>query len=139
MTNHIAETEFQTYQFAREQLQKELIHWREKLWKIFSWAATILVAITGGAVALKTDPVYTSDISRWLWVLVIISVVFLTVYASLWIKQNLAIVRKLQMKLGFYDHKLGIKSLNYARPKFGYNQALILLAASAILASILKM
>jgi hypothetical protein len=39
--------------FAREALEKELVHYLDKLWKVFSWASTILVSIIGGVIALR--------------------------------------------------------------------------------------
>lgn len=38
---------------AREALDKELDYYLDKLWKVFSWASTILVSIIGGVIALR--------------------------------------------------------------------------------------
>ena len=41
---------------ARKALQRQIEYRRDKLRKIFSWSATLLVAMTGDIVALKSDP-----------------------------------------------------------------------------------
>jgi len=137
MKNIKEDLQFEQLKFAREQLEKEREHRREKLWKIFSWAGTILVAITGGTVALKTNHHQDFVFSWWLRGSIIASVAFLMTYASLWIKQNLAIEDEVQKALDKCDQKLGIESvLSQNKPKFGYTAALFMLASAAIVAII---
>ena len=139
MTNELDIQQFEKLKFAREQLEKERAHRREKLWKIFSWAGTLLVAITGGIVALKTNPPNGFEFSWWLRGTIIASVIFLMAYSSLWIKQNLAIEGEVQKALDECDIKLGIDSvLPKNKQKFGYIAALFMLAAAAIVAIVVN-
>ncbi len=138
MTNQEDKSEFEKLKFAREQLEQERAHRREKLWKIFSWAGTILVAITGGTVALKTDPPDKFNSSWLLWATVIAAVLILAAYSVLWIKQNLNILRKVDKAIDNCDYQLGIENvLPKKEPLFGYIWALIMLAAAAIVASLI--
>lgn len=43
--------------FARQSLSEVLQHRRDKLWKIFSWMSSILVAVVGvvGTISAKSD------------------------------------------------------------------------------------
>jgi len=138
MTNSIDSHQPDQLKYAREQVEKELYYRRDKQWKIFSWAGTILVAITGGTVALKTDPPTQFCFSWYLRAAIIASVVFLTTYAVLWVRQNLSIENDLQQAINAYDQKLSIESVSAKRkPKFGYTAALTLLAAAAIFAVVI--
>jgi len=140
MTNQKENQEVEHQKYTREQLEKERAHRREKLWKIFSWAGTLLVAITGGTVALKTDPPQEYKSWWWLWGTIIASVVILLAYASLWIKQNLSILDTVQKSIDDCDQKLGIESvLPKKNPKFGYIAALFMLAAAAIVACLINL
>ena len=123
--------------FARQQLDKERGHRRDKVWKIFSWSGTLLIAITGGTVALKTDPSNDFEFDWSLRGVLVASVVFLLAYAILWIRQNLAIENTVQEALCEYDRELDIKQvIPEAHPKFGYTAALLMLAVAAIIAII---
>lgn len=118
---------------ARKELDKERAHRREKVWKIFSWAATLLVAITGGVIALKTDASRCMNVT---WTLKGISsgaTLVLTGFAWKWIDQNLKILRKAEKAIAKYDRKLDIqKVVPDGNPPFGYQWALILLGLAAI-------
>ena len=119
--------------FAREQVEKERSHRRDKLWKIFSWTSTLLVAIIGGTVALRSKPQENFEFSWWLRLVLILSVISLVVYAVRWIKYNLMIEESAQEAINKYDGELNIKNVIPAKPQnVGYNAALILLAAAAI-------
>ena len=125
--------------FARQQLEKERAHRREKVWKIFSWAATLLVAITGGVIALKTDPPASFQFSWWLRGVLIASVLLLTGFSQLWIAQNLAIMRATQVAIEKCDKELVIeKVIPDEAPRFGYRPALVMLAIAAIMAIIIE-
>jgi hypothetical protein len=125
--------------FARQQLEKERAHRREKVWKIFSWAATLLVAITGGVIALKTDPPASFQFSWWLRGVLTASVLLLMGFARLWITQNLAIMRATQEAIDKCDEELLIeKVIPDKAPRFGYDPALVMLAIAAIVAIVIE-
>ena len=94
-----------------------------------------MIAIIGGTVALKTDPPAEFKFSWWLRGVLIASVVFLMAYASLWIRQNLAIGDTVQEAIDECDQDLGIMQvIPKAPPIFGYTAALLMLAIAAIIA-----
>jgi len=135
MTNPTPDQQFDQLLSARQELDKERAHRREKVWKIFSWAGTLLVAIIGGTVALKTDPENGFTFSWWLRGVLIASIVFLMAYAGLWIRQNLAIEDTTQQAIDECDQRLGIKHvIPSTKPRFGYIAALVMLAIAAIVA-----
>ena len=120
----------------REALLGELAHRREKQWKIFSWIASLFVAMIGGTLALKlgTPP---TDFRVPFKIAITIAAVGLQLYSWLWIRQNWELERKALQKL----HKLGIdfptndECENYLGERrtglvFGYLQALLLVFAA---------
>ena len=120
--------------FARQELDKERAHRREKVWKIFSWAATILVAITGGVIALKTDPTKGFVFPWWLRALLSGSILSLMGFACLWIEQNLNILRDTEEAIAIYDKQLDIKKVVPSeKPKLGYKYALVMITIAAII------
>jgi hypothetical protein len=135
MTDATSNQKLERLKFARQQLEKERAHRRDKVWKIFSWSGTLLVTIIGGTVALKTDSPDKFELSWWLRGVLIASVVFLMAYASVWIEQNLAIERTVRKAIDECDNDLGIKAvIPDTPPRFGYTQALLMLAIAAIIA-----
>lgn len=120
--------------FARQELDKERAHRREKVWKIFSWAATILVAITGGVIALKTEPTQNFVFPWWLRGVLSGSVLSLMGFACLWIEQNLNILRDTEEAIAIYDKQLDIKKVVPSeKPKLGYKYALVMITIAAII------
>jgi len=139
MADPTSDQQLERLKFARQQLEKERAHRRDKVWKIFSWSSTLLIAIIGGTVALKTDPPDGFTFSWWLRGVLIASVVFLMAYANLWIKQNLAIGDTVQEAIDECDQDLGIKQvIPKAPPRFGYTAALQMLAIAAIIAIVVE-
>jgi len=125
--------------FARQELDKERAHRREKVWKIFSWAATLLIAITGGVIALKTNPPQGFTFPWWLRGVFSGSALVLMGFAGLWIEQNLKILTRADEAIAECDGQLGIKKvIPEGRPILGYNYALRLLAMAAIIAIVIE-
>ena len=125
------------FRFARQELEKERAYRRDKVWKIFSWAASILVAITGGAIALKTNS-ENCILSCWHRRIMSGAVLFLTGFTCLWIIQNLKILRNAEKAIAEYDKILEIKNIIPKEPpRFGYSPALVILAIAAILAIVI--
>jgi hypothetical protein len=142
MTNYSPDDQITRLKFARQELEKERAHRREKLWRIFSWSGTLLIAITGGVVALKTDTSKGFALSWSLRGALIVCVVCLLVFSTKWILENIKIERKVQDAIDRCDADLGIeKVLPPGHPRFlpwGYALALILLAGAAIAAIVVN-
>ena len=124
---------------ARESLEKELAHYLEKLWKLFSWTSTILLSIIGGIFALRfrATPVHLSTSNK---VLFVAAVVVLSLFAVVQLYVVLSFERKTRNKLKECDQALGI-DVPYERsrpdkglmPKlFFYPPTLILLTGAAV-------
>ena len=123
------------FRFSRQELEKERAHRRDKVWKIFSWAATILVAVTGGIIALKTNSSGNLKISWFDRGVISGATLFLTGFASLWINQNLKILRSVDKAIAECDEVLEIKNvIPNESHRLGYTPALVLLAIAAIIA-----
>jgi hypothetical protein len=65
---------------------KELDYRRDKEWNIFSWCSSILVAITGGAIALQVGQPNKLVFSQRM--IVSFAVVVLVGYSVLWLSYN---------------------------------------------------
>lgn len=92
---------------ARETLEKELAHYLEKLWKIFSWTSTILISIIGGVIAFRfrEQPGSLSINNK---VSLMLAVIVLSIYAIVQLNQILSFETKARNKLQMCDEKLGI-------------------------------
>jgi hypothetical protein len=66
---------------------KELDYRRKKQWDIFSWCSTLLVAITGGVIALETAQ-QAYPLHRSQRAIISLAVAVLVAYAVLWIGHN---------------------------------------------------
>jgi hypothetical protein len=44
---------FELYKFARESSMAEVMHRRERQWKVFSWVSSLYLAIIGGVIAIS--------------------------------------------------------------------------------------
>lgn len=114
----------------------------DKLWRIFSWTSTVLIAIIGGTVALRTSE---SVLALPNQVVVASAAVVLAVYAIIWLRQNLRLEAQARDALAAHDFELGISSYNEAiggalpRPDrgvvIGYNLTVMLLALAAVAAA----
>ena len=119
-----------------DSLEKQLDHRLDKLWKIFSWTSSILIAICGGVIALTRKGLVELGVSDR--ILFSIVVIVLATYGILWIKENLNMEEKIRNQLDkiFTDN---IKYSDYTelRPdkaKFGYKIVIWLLGITAIMA-----
>jgi hypothetical protein len=113
---------------------KELDYRREKQWKIFSWASTLLTAIVGGVVALKTHSprpftypiLYRGALS--------LTVLALTLYACGWITHFLLLEIQARDALEEYTKDADIKFVKPNQvPFFNYLYAICLLSIAALL------
>jgi hypothetical protein len=122
---------------ARESLEKELAHYLDKLWKLFSWSSTILLSIIAGIYALRfrERPVSLSSNNKVSFVL---AVAVLGFFAIVQIKVVLGFETKTRNKLDECDKALGIP-YERLRPDMGdmskyffYLSILIALTAAAV-------
>lgn len=108
-------------------LIRELEYRRKKQWDIFSWCSTLLVAITGGIIALQKGP---SGISNGQKFSISLAVVLLAAYAIPWIGHNykleVAAIAEMGQQGNFLKHK---------NPIFGSRVAVGFLALAALFAA----
>jgi hypothetical protein len=103
---------------AREVLEKELAHYLDKLWKLFSWASTILISIIGGIFALgvRESPNSLSINHR---VSLLLAVIVLCIYTVAQLKHLLRFETNTRNKLQLCDEKLGIQQALLLSPDAG--------------------
>jgi hypothetical protein len=128
---------------ARAAVLGEITFRMEKLWRIFSWVSAILVALTGGIIALRTTQ---GDLGLWPRVILGASIFSLAAYAILWLDQNLKLERSARDALENHDKALRIQAYNdeiggaLPRPDekkiLGYKLTVFLLAAAAFGATV---
>jgi hypothetical protein len=128
---------------AHETLEKELAHYLDKLWKIFSWASTILVSIIGGVIALRfrDTPIPLSFNDK---VSLTVAVLVLSIHAIGQLSLLLSFESKVRNKLEVYNQELGLDQIatsqdTRTRPDthplskwFGYIATIFLLMLAAI-------
>ena len=130
---------------ARQAVLEEITFRMTKLWWIFSWTSTILIAITGGVIGLRTgdrslDLAYQGIIAA--------SAVVVGLYAVIWLRQNLRLEGLARDALAAHDEALGIHSYNtliggcLPRPDIGivvgYKVTVILLTIAAVGAALYR-
>jgi hypothetical protein len=128
---------------ARETLQKELTHYLDKLWKIFSWTSTILVSIIGGVVAIKFRG-QADSLSTGNKVGLVVAIAVLSVYAIAQLDRLLDFEIRTRDRLHECDEKLGIQQAlpipsdvrnrpdtHPASKWFGYKMTVVLLGIAA--------
>ena len=121
---------------ARESLEKELAHYLEKLWKLFSWTSTILLSIIGGIFALRFREtcLYLSPGNK---VSLVSAVLVLSFVAIVQLNVVLDFETETRNKLKECDQVLGIPYERMRPDKgvmsrlFFYSPTLILLTAAA--------
>src|SRR3712207_474436 len=67
--------DFERYKFARESAMAEIMHRRERQWKVFSWINSLYVVIIGGVIAISSNELTLA--TRHRWVLSVAVVIFL--------------------------------------------------------------
>jgi hypothetical protein len=110
---------------------KELDFRRDKQWQIFSWCSSILVAITGGAIALQMGPQPRQllPIQRGI---ISFAIVVLVGYAFLWLSHNWYMEKQARSCFG---DKVREQVWGPKRKVVGYRDALIMLGVAAMLAT----
>ena len=139
MSNREGSVNTDTTDFIREVILKELDYRREKQWRVFSWTSTLLTAVVGGVVALKTRAPQPFLLPYQYKLALSLSVVALTWYACSWIDHNWKrqgeVVATLEANCKAKDQNIS-EGTNVefikAEDKFiTYNKAIILLVIAA--------
>jgi hypothetical protein len=131
---------------ARQAVLEEITFRMDKLWRIFSWASTVLVAITGGVIAIQTEKV--SLINSHRYIIAVCSIV-IGIYALIWLQQNLRFESLARDALAAHNKALGIEAYNsmiggvLPRPDIGvvvgYKITVFLLTVAAVVASMIRL
>lgn len=131
---------------ARQSVMEEITFRMTKLWRIFSWTSTVLMAITGGAIALRTG---SRSLELAHQSLIAASALVIGLYAVIWLRQNLRLETMARDALAAHDEALGISIYNTSiggglpRPDIGiflgYNMTVVLLTLAAITASLIPL
>jgi hypothetical protein len=122
-------SDFDKQRFAYETLRKEIEFRRDKAWRIFSWASTILLGVIGGLVAIASK----SELFLPWWphrTLLLAAIMVLAVCSRLWIQSNFDIEDSVSAKIKRREIDLGLREESEAdikRPRFGYEVASIVL------------
>jgi hypothetical protein len=109
----------------------ELNYRREKQWKIFSWIATILVAVISGIVALAGKAEWAP--SYWQKGAMSVALVVITIYACTWTSENIKFENQAHKRILTYVKD---ETILAAPGEFclGYNNTVILLLIAALAA-----
>jgi hypothetical protein len=131
---------------ARETVLNEISYRMDKLWRIFSWTSTVLVAMIGGTIALRTGKTALSIVHQ---IVLAVAAGVLGFYAVIWLRQNLRLERRARDALVAHDRALGIgpyvKSIDggLQRPDrgivVGYSLTVGLLSVAAIVAALIPL
>lgn len=120
-------------EFHHTVLQHEIDYRRRRRSDIFTWANTILLAITGGSIALQQQSGASLTLSQRL--VVSFAVVVLAAYSILWWLRQRELGRALKARLRLVERDLGIEAASEGGtiPDWiGSVLCIVLLAAAAI-------
>ncbi len=84
-------------------LEKQLSERIKKLWRVFSWTSSILIAIAGGMIILAKKESVTFEKPELMLISFIILI--LTIYAYLRIEENIIIESKIRNQMDFIFEK----------------------------------
>jgi hypothetical protein len=118
-------------------LETQLNQRLEKLWRVFNWCSSILISIIAAVLFANHAG---NIILHWQECIIIsLVILILSVYAYLWIKENLIYEGKIRNEIDkLFETEFACNVLKDLRPdkaKFGYKVVIILLAAAALLAT----
>jgi hypothetical protein len=125
------------YSVIIQSLEKHLSERIEKLWRVFSWTSSILIAIAGGMIILGKKERLRFDTHE----LILISsiILILTLYAYLWINENLKLESKIRNQMDLiFEKQMSYSELKEIRPDkaiFGYKVVILLLGLTAVIAT----
>ncbi|MFL5648798.1 MAG: hypothetical protein ACJ776_10440 [Chloroflexota bacterium] len=137
MPNHLQATsdDREQWRYERKILQDEVDYRRSRRSGIFTWASSILIAVTGGVMAIQLNSGRSfSDVQRWI---LSVAVVVLGGYAALWWEKQRKRGGAIHRQLRTIDERLGIAASERTGgllDKVGGLVAIILLTMAAIAA-----
>lgn len=112
-------------------LYKELEYRRRREWEIFSWCSTLLVAITGGLIALQTrQGAYPFHLGQK--ISISLAVLVLVAYAVFWIGHNNDLEKSIK---SCFDHKFNEQICPHKYRAAGYRAAIVILGIAALWAT----
>lgn len=118
-----------------QNLEKQLSERIEKLWRVFSWTSSILIAIAGGMVVIGKNE--TLNFNMYELILITSIILILTTYAYLWINENLKLESEIRNQMdSIFEKELHYSHLKKIRPDqaiFGYKRVILLLGVAAIM------
>lgn len=112
-------------------LYKELEYRRRRQWEIFTWCSTLLVAITGGLIALQTRQ-QASPFQLGQKISISLAVLVLVVYAVLWIAHNNGLEKSIK---DCFDPKFNERIWPHKQTAGGSKAAIVLLGVAALWAT----
>jgi hypothetical protein len=92
-----------------DQLNAELNYRLERIWQIFAWASSLLVAIIGGAIALRFTKnnsgirIELSEINKYI---LVGTIIILVVFSIFWIGKNIVLAKEIKIERFFFAEKL---------------------------------
>ena len=118
-------------------LETQLDHRLEKLWRVFDWCSKILISIIAFVTAGRAIKGFEfSDFAPFVITAIII---IITIYAYAWIKENLRFEQNIRDELDrIYKEQYQYAKLTELRPdraRFGYKSVILWLGAIAISAT----
>lgn len=111
-------------------LQKDLEYRHKRQWDIFSWCSTLLVAITGGVIALETTQ-SPHPLTLPTQLIISLAVVVLAGYAVHWIHYD---AKCQTVTVDLLNKEVNLEQTVRKHAGLGYRGAIVLLALAAILA-----
>lgn len=120
--------------FARDLMMAELKYRRDKMWKLFSWVNTLLTGVTGGVIALKTQPDKHFNLTPVYKVALIIAVLGLAAHGAVWLEYNWRRTRKIWGSLKKYSGNSEIELLDFGKSPVRYSHAVAALGLAAAIA-----
>mgnify|MGYP001793014683 CR=1 FL=1 len=88
-------------------LEKQLSDRLEKLWRVFSWCSSILISITGGIIiSCRSGKFKLLPLDH---IIVLSVILIITIYASLWINENLRMETKIRDQISAFEGVSRIK------------------------------
>jgi len=119
-------------------LETQLNHRLEKLWRVFNWCSSILISITAGVI-IATRAIDKFGLYKQDRILISCIIVIVTVYARLWIQENLQFERNIRDQIAkVFEEEINYYQLKILRPdraKFGYKDVVLLLGLVALAAT----
>lgn len=106
MNDDTRETPIDDLRFARDSVGREFEYRRNHIWRIFSWAANLLIAIIGVVVALTAQDSFSLTTAHR-WLLTVTTAVIAT-HAITWTMMQSRFKDNVEAVVEYYDEKLSI-------------------------------